>query len=88
MNNVSLFKNSNNQLELVVNGISVKSDFTTEIYDSTTRSEISDFILSSEGQNRLDGSYPLDGTINILTYDNNDLYDGTNQFNILYIDKS
>lgn len=88
MNNVILFKRPNAELELVINGISVKANFTTNIYDSTTRSELNGFILSSEGQNRLSGTFAVDGTTNILTYDNNDAFDGTSQFNIKFIDES
>lgn len=87
MNNVVLFKRPNSKLELVVNGISVKSNFTTELYDSTTRSEISNYILSSEGQNRLDGTYSFDGDISIIT-DGTTAFSGTSQFNIPFIDLS
>ena len=89
MNKVTLYKRPNNQLELTVNGLVVKNDFPTEYYDSTTKSLINDTLRTTDGTNRLSGIY-VDSTTGttFYTYDNNRLFDGTNQFNIKFIDQT
>jgi len=89
MNKVTLYKRPNSQLELTVNGLVVKNNFATEFYDSTTKSQINDVLRTTDGTNRLSGTYSdsTTGTI-FYTYDSNSAFDGTRQINITFIDQS
>ena len=86
-NRVTLIKRPD-KLELEINGIVVKNNFVSQGYDSTTKSEINTVIQGSDGQDRLDGTYNIDGTISFQNGDTNDAFDGTNQIHINFIDLS
>lgn len=87
-NVVTLYRRPTKKLELAINGIVVKSDFTSNNYDNTTKSEINDVILGANGQSRLSGSYTdASSGVTYYTGDTNDSFDGTNQVHISYIDE-
>ena len=96
MNKVYLYKRPNKQLELVINGLVVKDDFTSEYYDATTRSEIDSVIQSADGINRLDSEYlndDIDMNITFKSYEDGVLdtdadFDGTFQYKIVFIDQT
>jgi hypothetical protein len=91
MNRIELFKRPNQQLELVVNGITIDDlVFNTTDYDSTAREQIDMYIASEDGQRKLKSInwFDTDITMTFNTNDNSDEFDGTNQHKITFIDQS
>ena len=96
MNKIELYKRPNKKLELAINGLIAKDDFTSEYLDSTTISEIDSAIQSADGINRLDGEYlndDIDMNITFKSYEDGELdtdadFDGTFQYKIIFIDQT
>jgi hypothetical protein len=92
INRVEIFKRANKKLELLINGLPCKDDFTSENWDATTESELNIFLASTEGQERLTG-YFQDKLDQEIYYDSTDAdttgnFDGTNFIGVRFVDQS
>lgn len=87
-NTVKLFWRPNLKFELEINSLICKDDFTSAGFDGVL-SEVDTFLASDDGQARLSGSYQLeaDQTITYVNLTDSTEFDGTNNYNITFIDQ-
>lgn len=90
MGNRITLKRKVNKLELLINNLVCKTDFTSNKWDATTKSELDEFLNSTEGQERLSGLFQdkLDETVYYDSTNIINLYDSTNISTIEYVDES